>query len=130
MPIRVIHAGLANSASLFLIVLTVWALFQFLRSRPLGSSWYGAAVVIELLILGQAALGALLWATQGFVISQRPWIHILYGAVAVITLPAAYSYFGRIEDSRTQTLAMMLTCAFLWGIVQRASQVITLQVPY
>ncbi len=130
MPIRVIHMGLANSASLFLIVLTLWALVQFLRSRPLDSSWYGAAVVVELLLVGQALVGAGLWATQGFVIAQRPWIHILYGAVAVITLPAAYSYFSRIEDPRVQSLAMTLSCAFLWGIVQRSAQVITLQVLY
>lgn len=130
MPIRVIHMGLANSASLFLIVLTLWALVQFLRSRPLDPSWYGAAVVVELLLVGQALVGAGLWATQGFVIAQRPWIHILYGAVAVITLPAAYSYFSRIEDPRVQSLAMTLSCAFLWGIVQRSAQVITLQVPY
>jgi hypothetical protein len=122
--------GLANSASLFLIVLTLWALFLFLRSRPLDSSWYGAAVVIELLLVAQAGLGVILWATQGFLISQRPWIHILYGAVAVVTLPAAWSYFSRIEDSRAQTLAMTLVCAFLWGIIQRSAQVITLQLPY
>jgi hypothetical protein len=130
MPIRVIHMGLANSASLFLIILTLWALVQFLRSRPLDSSWYGAAVVIELLLVAQGVLGGILWATQGFLIAQRPWIHVLYGAVAVVTLPAAWSYFSRIEDSRVQTLAMTLVCAFLWGIVQRSAQVITLQVPY
>ena len=130
MPIRVLHMGLANSASLFLIVLTLWAFFLFLRSRPLNSSWYGAAVVIELLLVAQGILGAILWATQGFVVSQRPWIHILYGAVAVVSLPAAWSYFSRIEDSRTQTLAMTLVCFFLWGIVQRSADVITLQVPY
>jgi len=130
MSIRVIHMGLANSASLFLIILTLWALLQFLRTRPLDSSWYGAAVVVELLLVTQAVIGAILWGTQGFAISQRPWIHILYGAVAVITLPAAWSYFSRIEDSRVQTLAMTLVCAFLWGIVQRSAQVITLQVLY
>jgi hypothetical protein len=130
MSLRVIHAGLANSASLFLIVLTLWALVQFLRTRPLAASWYGAAVVVELLLVGQAIVGGILWATQGFVVSQRPWIHILYGVVAVITLPAAYSYFSRIEDARVQTLAMTLSCAFLWGIVQRSAQVITMQLPY
>lgn len=130
MSIRVVHMGLANSASLFLIILTLWALFQFLRTRPLDASWYGAAVVVELLLVTQAIIGGILWATQGFVISQRPWIHILYGAVAVLTLPAAYSYFSRIEDPRVQSLAMTLACAFLWGIVQRSAQVITLQVLY
>jgi hypothetical protein len=129
MPIQAIHKGLANSASLFLAVVAIWALIQFLRSRPLGASWFGAAVVVELLLFVQFLVGGILWF-QGFQAGPRPWIHILYGAVAVVTLPAAYSYFSRIEDSKVQALAMALTCAFLWGIVQRAGQVITLQVPY
>jgi hypothetical protein len=129
MPIVLIHRGLANSASLFLAILTVWALVQFLRSRPLGASWYGAAVVAELLLLVQFVVGGVLWL-QGVQPGPRPWIHILYGTVAVITLPAAHSYFGKLEDSRVQALAMTLACAFLWGIVQRSGQVITLQLPY
>lgn len=129
MPVVVIHRGLANSASLFLAILTLWALFQFLRSRPLGASWYGAAVVAELLLLAQFVVGAVLWF-QGLQAGPRPWIHVLYGTVAVITLPAAYSYFGKLDDAKIQSLAMTLTCAFLWGIIQRAGQVITLQVPY
>jgi hypothetical protein len=129
MPIVLIHRGLANSASLFLAILTVWALGQFFRSRPLGPSWYGAAVVAELLLVAQYLVGGILWL-QGLQAGPRPWIHILYGTVAVITLPAAHAYFGKLEDSKIQALAMTLACAFLWGIVQRAGQVITLQVPY
>jgi hypothetical protein len=129
MSIVLIHRGLANSASLFLAILTIWALVQFLRSRPLGPSWYGAAVVAELLLVAQFIVGGILWF-EGLQAGPRPWIHILYGTVAVITLPAAHSYFGKIEDSKVQTLAMTLACAFLWGIIQRAGQVITLQLPY
>jgi hypothetical protein len=129
MPIVLIHRGLANAASLFLAILTIWALVQFFRSRPLGGSWNGAAVVAEILLVAQFLVGGVLWL-QGMQAGPRPWIHILYGTVAIITLPAAYSYFGRLEDSKVQALAMALSCAFLWGIVQRAGQVITLQVPY
>lgn len=129
MPIVLIHRGLANAASLFLAILTIWALVQFLRSRPLGGSWNGAAVVAEILLVAQFLVGGILWL-QGLQAGPRPWIHVLYGTVAIITLPAAYSYFGKLEDSKVQALAMTLACAFLWGIVQRAAQVITLQVPY
>lgn len=129
MPIVVIHRGLANSASLFLAILTLWALVQFLRARPLGPSWYGAAVVAEVLLLAQFVVGALLYF-EGLQAGPRPWIHILYGTVAIVTLPAAHAYFGKLEDAKVQSLAMTLACAFLWGIIQRAAQVITLQVPY
>jgi heme A synthase len=129
MPIVVIHRGLANSASLFLAILTVWAFVQFFRSRPLGPSWYGAAVVAEILLLAQFVVGGILFF-EGLQAGPRPWIHILYGTVAIIALPAAHTYFGKLEDTKIQALAMALSCAFLWGIVQRAGQVITLQVPY
>ena len=50
-------------------------------------------------------------------------MHILYGIVAVLTLPAAHSYFSQLEDEKVKTLAMAAACFFLWGIVLRASQV-------
>lgn len=131
MSLPLIHRGLADAAGLFLIILTLWALVQFLRSQPLGGSWFGAAVIAEILLLVQFALGWIMYF-QGLqaAMGQRPWIHILYGAVAILTLPAAYTYFNRIDNPKVQALAMTLACAFLWGIVQRAAQVITLVVPY
>ena len=75
MPIVLIHRGLANSASLFLVFLTVWALVQFFRSRPLGPSWNGAAIVAEVLLLAQFAVGGILWL-QGLQAGPRPWIHV------------------------------------------------------
>jgi hypothetical protein len=107
-------------------VLALWSLYLRLRSQPLNSAWFGAAVVGELLLLAQFAVGWILWF-QGLDNSlPRAWIHILYGVVAVIALPAAYSYFSKIADFRVQTLAMALTCFFLWGILLRASQVVSL----
>ena len=133
MPITQIHAGLANTASLFVAILSIWALFLAMRNRPLDGGWLGAAVIGELLLVAQFTLGWVLWF-QGYgsvipPILPRAWIHILYGAVAVITLPAAYAYFSSIKENRVQTLAMFAVCAFLWGIVARAGQVVYLQVP-
>ncbi|MBK8049932.1 MAG: hypothetical protein IPK16_24195 [Anaerolineales bacterium] len=129
MAINLIHQGLANAASLFLAILTGWALVQFIRNQPLGGSWFGAAVIGEVLLLAQFLLGWVLYF-QGFSAGPRPWIHILYGAVAIITLPAAYTYFSKIDSPRAQTLAMVVVCAFLWGILQRSGQVIYLEVFY
>lgn len=123
-----IHAGLANTATLFLAFLAVWAFYLRLRSQPLNSSWYGAAVIAELLLLVQFAIGWILWFDGLGSALPRAWIHILYGVVAVITLPAGYAYFSRIPDERVQTLAMALICLFLWGIVLRAAGVATYQV--
>ena len=129
MPITQIHAGLANTASLFVAILSIWALFLAMRNRPLDGGWLGAAVIGELLLVAQFALGWVLYFQGMGAVLPRPWIHILYGMVAVITLPAAYAYFSNIKDPRVQTLAMFAICAFLWGILLRSAQVVYLQVP-
>ncbi len=129
MPITQIHAGLANTASLFVAILAIWALLLAIRSRPLDGGWLGAAVIGELLLVAQFSLGWVLWFQGYGAALPRAWIHILYGAVAVITLPAAYTYFSNIKENRVQTLAMFAVCAFLWGIVARAGQVVYLQIP-
>ncbi len=123
MTLTQLHDGLANSATIFVLVLAVWALALRVLSRGLGASWYGAAVVGESMIIVQGAIGALMYIQGSGAMLPRPFIHILYGIVAVITLPGAYSYLTGIEDERLRTLIMALICFFLWGILRRAATV-------
>ena len=125
MPLTVIHDRLADTSSLFVAALAIWALFLRFRSRPLDSNWSGAAVIAELLLLAQFSIGALLYFRGLDVVLPRPFMHILYGVVAIITIPASYAYFGNIEDENVKTLAMAFVYLFLWGIVQRAGSVAT-----
>lgn len=120
-----IHAGLANSGLMFMGALAVWALFLRLRSQPLDGNWFGAAVVGELLLIAQFVLGCLLYFQVGGATLGRPQIHILYGIVALIVLPAGYSYFGQLDEN-IRSLAMAFICIFLVGIIWRASQVAAL----
>ncbi|RIK50742.1 MAG: hypothetical protein DCC57_11525 [Chloroflexi bacterium] len=129
MALTQLHAGLSNTAVLFVGVIGVWALLLRIRSRPLNPSWYGAAVVGEIVLVLQGLLGTLLYFQGLDVMLARPFMHILYGIVAVVTLPASYSYFGHLEDDRVKTLAMAVTCFFLWGILLRASNVAQYQLP-
>ena len=121
MGLTQIHAGLGNTAVLFIAALGIWALGLRLVRRPLDSTWFGAAMIGELLIVAQGALGGILYLQGLNAALPRPFMHILYGVVAVICLPAAQSYFGNLEDENVKTLAMAATCAFLWGILLRAS---------
>jgi hypothetical protein len=123
MALTQIHAGLANTAVLYIAALGLWALVLRIMGRGLDSAWFGAAVVGEVLILAQGLLGGVLYLQGLDAALPRPFLHVLYGIVAVITLPAAYSYFGHLEDDKVKTLAMALTCFFLWGILLRASGV-------
>ncbi|MCB0098533.1 MAG: hypothetical protein KDE50_32445 [Caldilineaceae bacterium] len=120
-----IHARLANTASLFLAVLAVWAIISRVRTRPLDSNWFGAAVIGELLLLAQFILGWVLYFEGYGVVLPRSYLHILYGAVAVIALPAGYMYFAQLENENVKSIALAFICIFLWGIVQRAGYVAT-----
>lgn len=119
-----IHARLTNSAILFIAVVGIWAAFLRFRNQPLNASWFGAAVVGELLLVAQVVIGVYLYLGMGLGAAlPRPFLHVLYGIVAIVTLPAAYSYFSQLEDENVKTVVMAATCFFLWGILLRASQV-------
>jgi hypothetical protein len=119
----VLHDRLADTATLFVAAIGIWALVYRFRSRPLDGAWYGAAIIGELLLAAQALLGAVMYLQGMNVALPRPFMHILYGVVAVITLPVAYSYFGSLEDENVKSIALALACFFLWGIVLRAGAV-------
>lgn len=121
MTLLQLHTGLASAATMFAAVLAVWAFYLRIRSRTLDGGWFGAAVIGEALILAQASIGLLMYVQGLGAALPRPFIHILYGVVAVVTLPAAYAYFGSVEDENLKTLLMALVCFFLWGILRRAT---------
>ncbi len=124
MTLSEIHAQLTNTAIFFIAIIGVWAFFLRFRNQPLSGSWFGAAVIGELLLIAQVAIGVYLYLVMGLGAAlPRPFLHMLYGVVAIITLPAAYSYFSQLEDENVKTVAMAATCLFLWGILLRASQV-------
>lgn len=129
MPLSLIHDRLSDTATLFIAALAIWAIVLRIRSRPLDGNWFGAAVVGELLLIAQFLLGALLYLQTGGGTLARGYLHILYGVVAIITLPAGYNYFAKIEDENVKTLAMAFVCFFLWGIILRASSVAVIPFP-
>ena len=99
-----IHGHLATSGIYFFIALGVWALWFRIRSRPLDGSWYGAAAIGEALMIVQFLLGWLLYGQGLGENLARGFVHILYGAVAVITMPAAYVYLSRLRDENVKTV--------------------------
>ena len=68
-------------------------------------------------------LGIYLYSQGTGAALPRPFLHILYGIVSIITLPAAYGYFNTLEDEKVKALAMAAACFFLWGIILRAGYV-------
>lgn len=119
MSIIEIHARLANTCSLFLGALTLWAFFLWLRKQPLSGGWFGAMLIYEGLVIVESLLGGYLHLQGANANLARPWLHILYGFNAIVILPAAYLYFNSIEDGRAKALGMALVGAFAWWMLQR-----------
>jgi hypothetical protein len=117
MQLDQIHAGLANTVILYLIIMVVWGVWRYIRNEGVGSSFWGALVIVEILILVQGALGGYLWLTG--LRPARGGVHILYGVVAVLGIPAAYLY-SKGRESRTEILLYTLALLFLVGIAFRA----------
>ena len=119
-PLSNIHRGLAQSGILFFIALGVWALWLRFRSRPLDGSWYGAAAIGELLMIAEFLLGWLLYGQGLGENLARPFVHILYATVAIITLPAAYLYLSSLKDENVKTTLFAIVSFFLMEVIIRA----------
>ncbi len=111
-----IHARLANTALLYFLALTIWGWWRFLRRQGVGSSYWGALAIAELVLLVQGGLGAYLWLA-GF----RPArvIHLLYGIVSILVIPGIYAYTQGREE-RSEMLVYSAATLVLVGLVIRA----------
>lgn len=116
MSLSSIHDRLATAMLIFLAVAGIWGLASYFLKRGMSGSYWGVLATGELLILAQAITGIALWLA-----GARPTrgIHLLYGAVALLTLPGYYAYTKGQDDPRTAR-AYGLICLFLVGISLRA----------
>jgi hypothetical protein len=112
-----IHTQLSLTVLYFMIIAGIWGLASALRGSNVSSNYWGILAVGEILILAQAALGVALWLRN--LRPERGGIHILYGVVSAITLPAYYA-FSRGRDDRTASFIYGLLCLFVAVISLRA----------
>lgn len=110
------HGRLANTSLLFIAILAAWGLWRTIRKEGVGSSYWGALVIGELLILVQGGLGAYLW-----LVGARPdrSIHILYGIVSALLIPGVYAFTKGSQDNRTM-MFYAFALLFLFGILLRS----------
>ena len=122
--LTILHARLVITILLFFGALAIWGFFNYLRGQGVSGSYLGALAIGELLMLAEFIVGVLLFVNGRQ--PYRPSIHILYGIVAIITLPGTFAYI-RGRDSRWEQLIYVTACLFLCGIALRSQM--TGQVP-
>ncbi len=113
-----VHSRLANTALLYIGILALWGFWRFYRKQGPDSSYFGALVIGEILMLIQGALGAYLYING--LRPARP-IHLLYGIVSLLAIPAVYAY-TRGDQERRDSLVYGAVLLFLVGILLRAVQ--------
>ncbi|MBI3244373.1 MAG: hypothetical protein HYZ49_19000 [Chloroflexi bacterium] len=117
MSLLLIHSRLATTGMLYSAAVGLWALYLAFRKRDLDANFWGALAINEIIFIVEAVLGVTMWA-QGL----RPGrlIHILYGIVAIITIPSAFA-FTRGRGTRREALIYGALCLFLAGVAIRAA---------
>lgn len=118
MSLAAIHNRLWITILLFSSAMTIWGLWRFFRKGTVDSNYFGAVVIAEILYILQGMLGIFM-LISGTGVLQRPQVHILYGAVIVLTLPGVYVY-SRGDESRRTMLVYALAFVFLIAISIRS----------
>lgn len=116
MTLSEVHARLAITALAFCGAMTLWALWRFIRKQGISSSYLGAVIIAEVVILAQGLLGAYLWYT-----GLRPArdVHWLYGIVLALAMPAVYT-FTKGRQERPETLMYGVGFLVMFFLVLRS----------
>lgn len=111
----VFHLLLGRSVVFFTLICGVWGVLAHFGRLPNDGRYYSTLVLAELLILAQALLGLVLVVSGRM---PRDPIHLLYGTLAVLVLPAVYGSASRRGWSTA--LASGLATLFIFGLSIRA----------
>ncbi len=107
-----IHCRLGLAVIFFAFALGVWGVIAFLRGLDVSGSYFGALVIGEILIIGQALVGLLLIFTGRF---PMDGLHILYGIVIPLSWLAVYIY-TRGAQTRREMMIYAIMSFFVMGL--------------
>jgi len=107
-----IHSRLGNTAMYYAAIMTLWGIWRVARKQGVEGNFRSALVIAGILLVVQGLLGSTLYFFSEFKLA-RP-IHVLYGAVSALVVPAVYAYTRGKEERRDM---MILTVALMVLVV-------------
>ncbi len=114
--VLLLHDRVANAAWLFMAIVGLWCLLNYVRGRGVDGSILGAIIVGELVMVVQVLLGLTLLLSG---LSPARMIHFLYGSLTVLVFPALWFYTGG-DTSRRAALLWGLAALAMMGLAFRA----------
>jgi hypothetical protein len=112
-----VHARLSTTLLLYTLLMAIWGLWRYFRREGVNSSYWGALVILEVIVLLQGLLGVYLWVSGVGKLSG--YLHVLYGAFNALLLPGIFA-FTRGDDSRRTMLIYGVAQVFMVGTLLRS----------
>jgi len=111
-----IHDRLGTTSLLYFLIVSLWGYWRFFRRQGIDSAYWGALAIAEFLVVAEAILGGYLWIS-----GYRPArsLHVLYGALIPIMIPAAYLY-TKCRGARAEILVYGTATIITVGLIVRA----------
>lgn len=110
------HARLLFTILLVFAVLLAWALVLWVFGRNIGRGYVAGLAIGQLLVMAEFVIGVLL--LFGDRQPTRQAMHIVYGVVALLTVPLAAAYL-RERTTRSVPLIYAFVCLFVCAIALR-----------
>lgn len=111
-----IHGRIAQTTVLFALAMGLWAGWSYFRKEGVNSSYWGAIIIGEILMIAQGVLGVLM------VIGGKlpaDLLHFLYGVLVALGWPAVYVYTNA-RATRSEAAIYALVSLFIFGLGIRA----------
>lgn len=115
--ILAIHRALSNTLWMFYLALALWGILRAIRGRPVDGSYFGAIVVIQIVVVLQGLLGGIIYLGSDLR-PDRELVHYLYAAFSVVFLPGLFAYM-KGDDSNRAMWVYALASLFQFGVVLR-----------
>ena len=111
-----IHDRLGTTSLLYFLIVSLWGYWRFFRRQGIDSAYWGALAIAEFIVVTEAILGGYLWIS-----GYRPArsLHVLYGALIPIMIPAAYLY-TKGRGARAEILVYGTATIITVGLIVRA----------
>lgn len=103
LAVLTLHNNLANAIILYAVALGAWGAWLVVRRQGVTPAFVAALVIAEILVAVQVILGVTLYLAGA---RAAALFHYMYGALALLALPAAWGY---AQGNRSRQTVLLYT---------------------